>query len=150
MTRLETLVGGAFILLCVVAVAVTRDLAYWPAGAPGPRFAPVWIAGLGIALALLMIREGRRRAVPRAVNWPDRPGAVRLLMIAAALWAVIALSPVLGFVAAATAFCLAYCLVIMRCPVLPGLLTTLAVLVLLQGVFVMALDVRLPTGVLGF
>lgn len=150
MRGLELIVGAIMIGVFAVMIISTAGLVYWQAQTPGPAFAPFWVAVVGIGLCLLMAGESWSTQKARSVAWPSRPGAIRLVLIAISLWAVIFLAPIVGFVAAAGLFCLVFTTVIMQSPWIPGLVTTFIVVALLKFVFVMSLDVELPVGAIGF
>ncbi len=139
MRRLNIATALAFLALSAMVVAGTADLAYWSDFAPGPAFAPVWMAAAGTALALLLLVKEARDPTPEPADLPAR----------AALALALVLAPRLGFVTTVIALTLFVLLVVERRRVLPSLVVTVLTAALIHGVFVAWLNVQLPKGFLG-
>ena len=144
-------IAAALIFLALSAVTVigTWDLAYWSDFAPGPAFAPVWVAAAGALLALLLLGRELRSPSKEPAGLPERFAWARVVMTIAALWAALALAPWLGFVAAVALLTLFVLLAIERRRLLPSLVVTALTTALVHGVFVAWLNVALPKGLLG-
>jgi putative tricarboxylic transport membrane protein len=149
MRRLNIAVALVFLALSAIVVAGTSDLAYWSDFAPGPAFAPVWIAAAGAVLALLLLFQEVRDPTREPADLPPWPALARVLLTIAALCLALAVAPRLGFVAAVAALTLFVLLAVERRRVLPSLVVTLLTAALVQGVFVAWLNVQLPKGFLG-
>jgi hypothetical protein len=143
---IPALVMIGFSLTTVLGV---RELSYWSGFAPGPAFAPYWVAGAGAFLALVLLVQAKLSPSGQKPDWPDRFGGVRVLLTTAGLWMIVALSPYLGFIPSAVIFMLFLLLGILRKRLAPSLITVLITTALLYGVFVWWLKVALPTGPLG-
>jgi putative tricarboxylic transport membrane protein len=142
----------AVVMLAVSAtiIAGTRGLPYWAEFSPGPAFAPYWIAGVTAVVAVLLLVQSARAQDGGAVQWPDRPGAARVILTVVALWLTVVLSPHLGIVATAVAFIVGMLVGILRRGVLASLATAVVTAGLIYGVFIRWLGVALPTGPWGF
>jgi putative tricarboxylic transport membrane protein len=149
MRRLNIAAALVFLALSAIVVAGTSDLAYWSDFAPGPAFAPIWIAVAGAVLALLLLFQEARDPTREPADLPPRPALTRVLLAIAALVSALAVAPRLGFVAAVVALTLFVLLVVERRRVLPSLIVTALTAALVQGVFVAWLNVQLPKGFLG-
>jgi hypothetical protein len=149
MRRLNIATALAFLALSAMVVAGTADLAYWSDFAPGPAFAPVWVAAAGTALALLLLVKEARDPTPEPADLPARAALARVLLTVAALALALVLAPRLGFVTTVIALTLFVLLVVERRRVLPSLVVTVLTAALIHGVFVAWLNVQLPKGFLG-
>jgi putative tricarboxylic transport membrane protein len=147
--RLNIAAALIFLALSAIVVAGTWDLAYWSDFAPGPAFAPIWIAALGAVLALLLLVQEVRDPTGQSADLPPRPAFFRVLLTLLALSLALALAPWLGFVATVVALTLFLLLVVERRRVIPSLGVTLLTAALIHGVFVAWLNVQLPKGVWG-
>jgi putative tricarboxylic transport membrane protein len=91
----------AFVAAAVVTLISSFGYAYKDRLGPGPGFFPVWLSLItgGLSLALFFqVTWGRTPPFEPASPLPqDRPGAVRILIILAALAASVALMDFLGF-----------------------------------------------------
>jgi putative tricarboxylic transport membrane protein len=137
------------LVLSAVVLVATRQLPYWSDFAPGSAFAPTWVAVAGIAASLVLLVGTLRRRTSPPVDWPDRAGILRVILAAVALWAVVALAPVLGLVPTIVLFMLFLLLAVARRRLLPSLLTTAVTTALVYGVFVAWLGIAFPKGPLG-
>src|SRR5688572_13582605 len=98
MRRLNIAAALVFLALSAVTIAGTWDLGYWSEFAPGPAFAPIWIAAVGAVLALLLIMQEVRAPNAEPANLPERSALMRVLLTMAALTATLAVAQRLGFV----------------------------------------------------
>jgi hypothetical protein len=149
MRRLNITAALVFLALSAIVVAGTSDLAYWSDFAPGPAFAPVWVAAAGAVLALLLLLQEARDPTREPADLPPRPALTRVLLTVAALALALAATPRLGFVTTVVALTLFVLLAVERRRVLPSLLVTMLTAALIHGVFVAWLNVQLPKGFLG-
>jgi putative tricarboxylic transport membrane protein len=147
--RVNIALALIFLALSAVVVAGVRDLAYWSDFAPGPAFAPVWLAAVGAVLALLLILQEVRNPSGAPADLPPRPALTRVALTMTALALVLLAAPQLGFVAAVAALALFVLLVVERRRILPSLIVTVLTAALVHGVFIAWLNVQLPKGFLG-
>jgi putative tricarboxylic transport membrane protein len=149
MRRLNIAAALVFLALSAVVVAGTWDLAYWSDFAPGPAFAPIWIAAAGAVLGLLLLVQEVRDPTREPADLPPRPALARVLLTVSALSLALVLAPRLGFVATVVALTLFVLLVVERRRFFPSLIVTVLTAALVHGVFVAWLNVQLPKGFLG-
>ena len=149
MQRLEIATALVILCLCVVVVVSMWDQPYWSDFAPGSAFLPYWVAGLGTVFAGAQIFVSTRRQRAEPADWPDQSGALRVLMTICSLWLLVALLPWLGTAISATIFMLALLLLVQRRQLLPSLVTTAVTVGLIELIFILWLDIRLPRGVFG-
>ncbi len=149
MKRLELITAAIFLALSLVIVVSTGDLAYWEEVSPGNRFMPLWVAGAGALLALLLLLEARRRQSPGEVDWPDRTGWFRVVSTLAAIVVFAVLVDVIGFILATALFIIVLLLGVLRRAVVPSVLTSVITVGLIYGVFISWLSIPLPKGVFG-
>jgi len=149
MKRLDIATAVIMLALCGVVIAGMTGYAFWSDYAPGPSFGPYLIAGAGILLSLLLLIEAIRED-DRPADWPDSMGRSRVVFTTAGLVLFAAALPWLGFLISAVVFMIVLLVVVLRRALWPSLLTTLVTIGLIQGIFVQWLNVRLPTGPLGF
>lgn len=124
--------------------------------APGPGFAPVWISAIGIAIALLIafnaFRSAHRSVAEAPPDGPalDRGGLARVGAALAALVAMLAIVPWLGFVSSVFIFLLVLTLWVQRLHVLTGVAASAGTVLFVYLIFVRFLEVPIPSGPLGF
>lgn len=90
----------AFAALAVLTLVLSRQYAYTDRLGPGPGFFPVWMGVVTGVLSLALLVQtavGHPAARSSAPLLPDRPGALRILAILAALVGSVALLDPLGF-----------------------------------------------------
>jgi putative tricarboxylic transport membrane protein len=138
-----------FLALSVITAIGTRELAYWTDFAPGPAFAPVWIAAAGALLSLLLLAREMRNPSKERADLPEQTGWVRVLVTVAALTAALVLAPAFGLVPSVALLTLFVLLAVERRRLLPSLVVTVLTTALVHGVFVAWLNVALPKGPLG-
>jgi putative tricarboxylic transport membrane protein len=134
--------------LSAVIVLGTWHLGYWRDTTPGPAFAPIWVAGAGVLLALLQLRSVRSGGAG-TYDWPDAVALRRVLAAFFGLVAFPALSPLLGMVPGVALFVALFLYALMARPLLPSLFTAAVTAGMIYLVFVRWLDVGLPTGYFG-
>ena len=149
MQRLEIAIALIFVCFCIVVTVSLWDQPYWSNFAPGSAFLPYWVAGLGALFALAQIYVSIRQREDERADWPDRAGARRVLASVCGLWLFLALLPWLGTAIAATLFMLYLLLLVQRRRFLPSLVTTILTVSMVQLIFILWLDIRLPRGVFG-
>lgn len=149
MKRLELITAAIFLALSIIVVVNTSNLAYWEEVSPGNRFMPLWVAGVSALLALLLLVEASRRKSPGEVEWPDRPGWVRVVSTLAAIIGFAMIVELLGFVVGTGLFILVVLLGVLRRPVVPSALATAITVGIIYGVFIAWLSIPLPRGVFG-
>ena len=149
MQRLEIATALIFLSLCAVVIVSLWDQPYWSDFAPGSAFLPYWVAGLGTAFAAAQIFVSTKRRNNELVDWPDKSGAQRVLMTVCGLWLLVALLPWLGTAISATVFMLGLLLLVQRRRLLPSLITTILTVGMVELIFILWLDIRLPRGVFG-
>ena len=149
MRRLNIAAALVFLALSAIVVAGTWNLAYWSDFAPGPAFAPRWVAAAGAVLALLLIVQELRDPSPEPADLPSRSALSRVLSTSAALFVALAIAKSLGFVVTVAALTLFVLLVVERRRIGPSLIVTVLTAALVHGVFVAWLNVQLPKGFFG-
>ncbi len=89
----------AFLALFLFAIWQSRSLPFLDDLGPGPGFFPVWLAGLGAILSVLLVIESVRTIpdTPGESLWPDRPAMFRILSVIIVLCAAAALLDILGW-----------------------------------------------------
>jgi putative tricarboxylic transport membrane protein len=149
MRYLEISISLIMLTLAGFVIYATSGFAYWSRLVPGPGFMPYWVSLACGALALALLVSALRRPSD-LVDWPERSSALRLVITYVALWAVVMLSAVTGFLAAIVVFMLFTLLIVFRRALVPSLVMTSIIAGMVHFLFNQWLDVRLPTGLLGF
>ena len=149
MKRLELMTAAIFLALSILIVVNTAGLAYWEDISPGNRFMPLWVAGASALLALLLFLEASRRKSPGEVEWPDRPGWIRVVSTLAAIIAFALVVDLLGFLVGTALFILVVLLGVLRRPVVPSALAAAITVGVIYSVFIAWLSIPLPKGVFG-
>jgi putative tricarboxylic transport membrane protein len=149
MRRLDYATAAVMLLLAAAVVAGTPELDFWDDFGPGSRFMPLWVAGVTVVLAGLLVVEARQRSPHDAVDWPDRMGLRRVVMTLAGIVAFVLVAPWLGFVITTALFVVALLLIVERRALLPSLFTGLFAAALIHAIFVAWLSVALPKGIFG-
>jgi putative tricarboxylic transport membrane protein len=147
--------GAVLVALGVFIVLQARRWEYLGADGPGPGFFPLWYGIVMIALALLLIATSwRSRMAARQDETPaarvELRAVGRPLAAWAALAACIALLKLLGFLLAFGLFAFFVTAVMYRRPVVPSLAVAVGCALGFYLLFPLALNVALPTGLLGF
>lgn len=147
--RLDTIVALLFLCSAVFVFVGTRDLPMWGSYAPGPRLFPLMIAVACGLLGSIFLSQALRRSRDDAVDLPDKTGMVRVVSTAVLLFLVPISAPWLGFITASVLFTLLMLLFVLRMKAVPSLVTTALMAGAIYVIFVVWLDIRLPTGLLG-
>jgi putative tricarboxylic transport membrane protein len=140
--------GAVLVALGVFIVLQARRWEYLGPDGPGPGFFPLWYGIAMIALALVLVansagsRTAGARVQLRAIGRP--------LAAWAALAACIALLNVLGFLLAFGLFAFFVTAVMYRRPIVPSVAVAVGCALGFYLLFPLALNVALPTGLLGF
>jgi hypothetical protein len=98
---------------------------------------------------ILLIQAWRAGGAARP-EWPEKAGAVRVLLTTGGLILCVPLAPILGFVATTVVFMVGMMAGILRRRLFPSLVTAVGTGGLIYVVFVWWLRVGLPAGPLGF
>ena len=138
-----------FLALSAITAIGTRDLAYWADFAPGPAFAPIWIAAVGALLSMMLLVRELRHPSREPADLPEPAAGLRVLLTVAALAAALAVAPALGFVTAVALLTFFVLVAVERRRLLPSLVVTVVTTALVHGVFIGWLNVSLPKGPLG-
>ena len=142
--------GGVLAGLGVFVVVQASHWDYLAADGPGPGFFPLWYGFALVALSLaLMIGALRRRAAAPAgrVDWGE---VSRAVLAWTALTVAIGLLNVLGFVLSFALLTFFIVSIMYRRPLAFGLAAGAASAAAFYLIFPLALNVALPTGLLGF
>jgi putative tricarboxylic transport membrane protein len=140
--------GALLVALGVFIVLHARRWEYLGPDGPGPGFFPLWYGIAMIALAVLLIANsiGSRTTAARVELRTIR----RPLAAWAALAVCVALLNVLGFLLAFGLFAFFVTAVMYRRPIVPSVAVAVGCALGFYLVFPVALNVALPTGLLGF
>ncbi|MGJ3264691.1 MAG: tripartite tricarboxylate transporter TctB family protein [Salinarimonas sp.] len=138
-------VPALFMLVLAAAVYFgTTGLNYWDGPTPGARFFPAILAVAATMVALLLLLAQWRGIERLEIHALSLVGLLRVGASFAALVALAAGIPVLGFVPVLGAFVLAMLFVVLRRPILPSLFAAVIVAGFVHLVFVRWLSVPLP------
>jgi hypothetical protein len=135
--------------LSAVIVLGTWHLGYWRDTTAGPAFAPIWVAGAGVLLAILQLRSARAAGWAADYDWPDAAGLKRVAATFVGLVVFSAASPFLGMVPSAALFVFLFLYGLLARPLVPTLVTAAVTTGLIYVVFVWWLNTSLPTGYFG-
>ncbi|WP_371347993.1 tripartite tricarboxylate transporter TctB family protein [Ancylobacter sp. IITR112] len=149
MRRTNVIAALALLALSIGVLAGTWELPYWADFAPGSAFAPFWVAAIGSALALALLVATAFDDNREPHSFPDRHGMARVGALVGGLWLMVLLIPLVGFIPAASLFCLFLLLGLERRPLGASLFATTLIIGLVYGVFVAWLGIALPAGPLG-
>ncbi len=144
MRSVEAVPAVFLIVLSALVLFGTADLAYWAGITPGPRFFPVWIAGIGLALSAALLVQLRRGTDAGGSELPDRGAFARVALTTAAMAAFALAAPVVGMVLAVLVFMLFILLVVLGQRPLPSVLAAVVVAGTIEIVFVRSLKIALP------
>ena len=144
-------VAPAIVMLGLSATVLvgTSELPYWTEFSPGPAFVPRWVAGAGILLSVILLFQAWRAGGSAKPDWPEKAGAIRVLLTAAGLILCLWLAETFGLIATAFLFMVGMMLGILRRKILPSLFTAAFTATLIYVVFIWWLKVALPAGPLG-
>ena len=157
MTRADVIAGLLLGLGFSAVIWEASSFQYGTEFAPGPGFAPIWLGIIGLILTALMVGTalGRARRGNPAADDED-PQALEpqgLLRVGAALAGLVGflvLVPWVGLAIALFVFLLILTLGVQRLSVVAGIATSVATVCFVYLVFVLFLNVPVPSGPLGF
>jgi uncharacterized membrane protein YhdT len=141
---IETLPAVFIIGLSLALLAGTSGLPYWAGVTPGSRFLPVWLAGAGLLLGILLIVSLIRRTDLGELDLPEASSAMRVILTIAAMGVFALAVPLVGMVPMLVLFMAFMLLVVLRQRVLPSLITVFVVVGFIYTIFVRWLQVPLP------
>jgi len=99
--RPDPLAGLALLLLALFAWLAAGPLPFGTLHQPGPGFFPRSLAALTGAMSLLLLLRGLSTGAPDVRGlWPDRPGALRVLLLLLVLLAYLAALEPAGYLLA--------------------------------------------------
>ena len=150
MRMIDVAPAVAILGLSAVVLVGTWELPYWADFTPGSAFLPRWIAGAGVLLSVILLFQAWRAGGAGKPEWPDKTGAIRVVLTTAGLILCVPLAPYIGFIAVGFLFMFGMMVGILRRRLVPSLLTAAFTGGLLYVVFVWWLKVALPAGPLGF
>lgn len=143
--RLLNAVPAIFVIALAAAIMLaTAGLNFWDGFTPGPRFFPVWLAGAGVFLAVMLLITQRRGTDVATLDLPDAKGFVTVLATIIGLLGLAVLARPIGMVPALALFVMVQLLVVLRAPLWPSVLTTIIIAFVIEGIFVRWLSVPLP------
>jgi putative tricarboxylic transport membrane protein len=149
MRSVDVVPAAVMLGLSAVVLVGTRELPYWTDFTPGPAFLPRWIAGAGVLLSVILLLQAWRAGGAARPEWPEKAGAIRVLLTTGGLILCVPLAPYLGLVVTTVLFMLGMMVGILRRRILPSLITAVGTGGLIYVVFVWWLKVALPAGPLG-
>jgi putative tricarboxylic transport membrane protein len=144
MRKLEMVPALFMIAISLVVILGTSELAVWDGITPGARFFPLFVGGLGLLLAAILLWQQWRGADIGTVDRPDRQSLNRVVLTVVGLVGMAAGAPVIGLVPMLAVFSLFILLVVLRQRVLPSVVTAAVVAIGTYLVFVQMLAVPLP------
>lgn len=151
-TRRGDFISGAVLTgLGLYIIVEARRWGYATPDGPGPGFFPLWygiaMVLLSVALVVSAILKSPPAEKPAAINWREVGNA---LTAWASLTVCIGLLKVLGFAISFALFTFFVVAHLYRQPVKTALLVSIGSSLGFYLVFALALNVSLPTGLLGF
>ena len=149
MRKLEMVPALFMIAASAVVILGTQSLAVWDGFTPGARFFPLFVGGIGLVLAALLLWQQWRGTDNSTVDRPDKAALVRVALTVAGLVTMAAGATVIGLVPMLAAFSMFMLLAVLRQPVLPSVITAAVIAGGTYLVFVRMLGVQLPAP-LGF
>jgi putative tricarboxylic transport membrane protein len=142
--------GGLLAGLGVFILTEARKWTYSAPDGPGPGFFPTWYGIAIIALSLALIVRSVLNPAPEEPQAAERLGIVRSLSTWTAFALAAALLKPLGFLASFALLTFFIAAVVFRRPIIVAGTTALAAAAAFYVTFPLALNVALPTGILGF
>jgi putative tricarboxylic transport membrane protein len=134
----------------IYVVSVATKLAYVSEVGPGPGFFPLWL-GIGLVLfAAVLMSASLSRSAVKGKSDSSWKGPRRALMGWLALIVAVALLGHLGFALTFVVLTIFLIVALDRRPALLAVVVAIGLAVAFQLIFVVALDVELPKGFLGF
>ena len=133
------------ISVSVLSLVGSENLTYWADITPGPRFFPVWIAGISIALSVALLLQLRRGTDTGITELPDRNAFVRIALTIAAMAAFAIAAPLVGMVVAVVAFMLFILVGVLRQRALFSAIAAAIIAGVIELIFVRTLKIALPS-----
>lgn len=157
MKRADVAVAALLALGFIAVLWEASSFQYGTEFAPGPGFAPMWLAGLGLAMSVLIgVLAMRSRPVGKpedeakaGASGLDRRGLMRVGATLAGLVVMLPIVPHLGLILTVLLFLLYLTLAVQRLPVLVALGASTGTMLFIYLVFVRFLGVPMPSGPLG-
>lgn len=150
MRRIDQGAGVFFLLFGALVAWQSLALEYHHEFGPGPGFLPFWLGVLFMLLGPLLFVEATRSSEAGAVPWPSLAGPRRVLTYAAVFFVCVSLFSVLGFLLSVTLFLLVTTKFLEGERWITSLVVSGGACLGLYLLFVVWLQVVLPTGPLGF
>jgi putative tricarboxylic transport membrane protein len=144
MRPVEALPAVFLIIVSALVLFGTGTLTYWADITPGPRFFPVWIAGISIVLSVALLVQLRRGTDTGVTEMPDRSAFVRIALTIAGMVAFAIVAPLIGMVAAVVAFMLFVLVGVLRQRVLSSAIAVAIIAGAIEFIFVRTLKIALP------
>lgn len=143
--RLVEAVPAVFLIIVSgLVLAGTSNLTYWADITPGPRFFPVWIAGISIVLSVALLVQLRRGTDTGVTELPDRSAFVRIALTIAAMAAFAVAAPLVGMVVAVVAFMLFILVGVLRQRAQSSAIAAGIIAGAIELIFVRTLKIALP------
>jgi putative tricarboxylic transport membrane protein len=145
MRPVEAVPSVFLIGVSVLSLVGSQNLTYWADITPGPRFFPVWIAGISIALSLALLLQLRRGTDTGITELPDRKALVRIALTIAAMAAFAVAAPLVGMVVAVVAFMLFILVGVLRQRAHSSAIAAAIIAGVIELIFVRTLKIALPS-----
>jgi hypothetical protein len=145
MRPIDAIPAVFLIVVSALVLVGTADLSYWADITPGPRFFPVWIAGIAIMLSLALLVQLRRGTDSGSTELPDRSAFARIALTIAAMAAFAVVAPLVGMVVAVVAFMLFILVGVLRQRAVPSAVAAVIIAGAIEIVFVRTLKIALPS-----
>jgi hypothetical protein len=150
-TRADLPIGLLLAVACLFILWQATLLPYGSEFAPGPGFAPIWLALLGFILSMLVaINAWRQPGLPPGSDFSDRRALARVGASTVGLFVMLALIPPLGMLLSLLLFLLFLSLAVERLQPAAAVGVSLGTVGFVYLVFQRFLNVPFPTGPLGF
>jgi putative tricarboxylic transport membrane protein len=145
MRYIEAVPAVFLIIVSVLVLVGTANLAYWADITPGPRFFPVWIAGISIVLSVALLVQIRRGTDTGVTELPERSAFVRIALTIAAMATFAVAAPLVGMVVAVVAFMLFILVGVLRQRLQSSAIAAAIVAGAIELIFVRTLKLALPS-----
>jgi putative tricarboxylic transport membrane protein len=144
------IVGGIGLLVAIGYMVMALRLPFGRLSQPGAGVFPVFVGIVLIVGSLLTIREGWSAGGRETIEFPGGPDRLRVIGLVVLLLAFFAALPWLGQLVSSALFCVFLMRMLSKLPWIRIVAYAVAIAVLIDVVFEIALKVPLPRGVLGF
>jgi len=145
MRPVEAVPSVFLITVSVLVLVGSANLIYWADITPGPRFFPVWIAGISIVLSVALLLQLRRGTDTGVTELPDRSAFVRIALTIAAMAAFAIAAPLVGMVVAVVAFMLFILIGVLRQRAHSSAIAAAIIAGAIELIFVRTLKIALPS-----